>query len=138
MNSRRMAESFLDEAELRLKTAQKALSDEHFSYAIRQSQECVELSMKGALRFVAVEPPKWHDVGIILRKESKRFPESFKNEIDRLSLISRELAGERERSMYGDDELKLVPEELYTKLDAQEAVDNARFVYELCRKLLKV
>lgn len=131
-----MAGSYLLEGEIRLKTARSALKNEHFAYAVRQSQECVELSLKGALRYVGIEPPKWHDVGIILRKEAKRFPEWFGENVDRLALISRELRREREPSMYGDSELNLPPQELYTKLDAEDAVKNANFVLGLCKRLV--
>lgn len=85
MNSKEMAESYLMEGEIRLKTARTALEEEHFAYAIRQSQ----------------------DVGIILRKESERFPAWFTKNLDRLTLISRELRREREPSRYGDSELNL-------------------------------
>ncbi len=131
-----MAESYLMEGEIRLETARTALEKGHFAYAVRQSQECVELSLKGALRYAGIEPPKWHDVGIILRNESQRFPDWFIENIDRLALISRELRREREPSMYGDGELNLPPQKLYTKLDAQEAVRNADFVHALCKKLV--
>ena len=66
-----MAESYLLESEIRLKTAQLALKEGYYSYAIRQSQKCVELSLKSTLRLVGIEPPKWHDVGLILKKRIK-------------------------------------------------------------------
>ncbi len=131
-----MAESYLLEGDIRLKTARIALKDEYFAYAVRQSQECVELSLKGALRYVGIEPPKWHDVGIILKKEVQRFPEWFSENIDRLSIVSRELRREREPSMYGDSDLNLPAMELYTKLDAQDAVNKADFVMGLCKRLV--
>lgn len=136
MNSKEMAESYLLEGEIRLKTARIAVENEHFAYAVRSSQECVELSLKGVLRYVGIEPPKWHDVGPILRKEVQRFPEWFSKNIDRITLVSRELRREREPSMYGDGELNLPPQELYTKLDAQEAVKKADFVMGLCKRLV--
>ncbi len=49
MNSKEMAESYLMEGEIRLKTARSALGDGHFAYAVRQSQESVEMALKGAL-----------------------------------------------------------------------------------------
>ncbi len=131
-----MAESYLEEGEIRLETARSSLEKQHFAYAVRQSQECVELSLKGALRYVGIEPPKWHDVGIILRNESKRFPDWFAENIDRLMHISRGLRRERESSMYGDSDLNLPPQKLYTELDAIEAVRNADFILALCKKLV--
>lgn len=136
LNSKEMAESYMEEGELRLETARSALEKEHFAYAVRQSQECVELSLKGALRYVGIEPPKWHDVGIILKNESNRFPDWFVENIDRLMLISRGLRRERESSMYGDSDLNLPPQKLYTELDATEAVRNTDFLLALCKKLV--
>ncbi len=136
MNSKEMAESYLMEGEIRLKTARSALEDGHFAYAVRQSQESVEMALKGALRYVGIEPPKWHDVGIILRKEVQKFPEWFTENLDRLTLISRELRREREPSMYGDSDLNLPPQELYTEFDAQEAIKKADFVMGLCKRLI--
>ncbi len=136
MNSKEMAESYLMEGEIRLKTARSALEDRHFAYAVRQSQESVEMALKGALRYVGIEPPKWHDVGIILRKEAQKFPEWFTENLDLLTLISRELRREREPSMYGDSDLNLPPQELYTEFDAQVAIKKADFVMGLCKKLI--
>lgn len=92
LNSEKMAVGYLIEGEIRLKTARLALSEGHFAYAIRQSQECVE---------------------------------------------SRELRREREPSMYGESDLNMPPDELYTKFDAQQAVDKAENVHSSCKKLLE-
>jgi HEPN domain-containing protein len=46
----------------RLITAERANSNGNYSYAVRSSQECVELSLKAALRAVGVECPRKHDV----------------------------------------------------------------------------
>lgn len=45
---------------------------------MREAQECVELFLKGALRLVAVEPARTHDVAEVLRREVNRFPEWFR------------------------------------------------------------
>lgn len=132
-----MADSHLLEAEVRLKTAKNALKDGYYAFAIRQSQECVELALKGALRCVCVEPPKWHDVGIVLRREESKFPDWFKEHIDELASISRELRRERETSVYGDEELGIPAEEIYTEVDANKAVDGADFVFNLCKRFLE-
>jgi HEPN domain-containing protein len=40
---------------------------------VRQCQEAVELLLKASLRLVGAEPPKWHDVGTILKKKKRDF-----------------------------------------------------------------
>jgi HEPN domain-containing protein len=101
-----------------------------------QNRDWNQLSLKSALRFVGIEPPKWHDVGFILEKEKDRFLQWFKNEIERFAFSSRKLRREREPSMYGDEELSLTPEEMYHKYDAEVSLEDAAFVYEKCEELL--
>ena len=103
---------------------------------MRQSQEAVELALKASLRIVGIEPPKFHDVGPILRRNSNSFPEWFREKIDKMASISRILRREREPSMYGDEELILPPDELYTLEDAKTALDGCVFVFDNCKKLL--
>lgn len=94
--------------------------------------------MKAALRMVVgVEPPKWHDVGPVLRREKNRFSELFRERIPELAFISRSLKREREPSMYGDEETGLPAEELYTQYDAEHALRQARLVVELVEKLIE-
>ncbi|MDK2796405.1 MAG: hypothetical protein PWQ58_1604 [Archaeoglobaceae archaeon] len=118
-----------------MKHAKEALNDRNYAYVIRQSQKAVELSLKAALRIVGIEPPKLHDVGPILRKNSALFPEWFREQIDKMALISRVLRRERELSMYGDEELDLPPDELYTIEDAKMAIEGCEFVLKNCKKL---
>ncbi|MGQ9514062.1 MAG: HEPN domain-containing protein [Thermoproteota archaeon] len=132
-----MATSYIKQAEERLHHASEALQREKYPYVIRQSQEAVELSLKAALRLVGIEPPKWHDVGPVLRQNSDRFPEWFKEEIPRYASISRRLRREREPSMYGDEETGLSPEEIYTKEDAEDALRSAKTIYMKCNELLE-
>ncbi|MEM1817663.1 MAG: HEPN domain-containing protein, partial [Nitrososphaerota archaeon] len=78
MNNLDMARSYLRQAEERVKWTSQALEDGNYAYVVRQSQEAVELSLKACLRIVGVEPPKWHDVGPVLRREREKFPEWFR------------------------------------------------------------
>jgi len=43
------------------------------------------------------------------------------------------LRREREPSKYGDEELCLAPHELYGDYDAERSLEDATFVYELCK-----
>ncbi len=136
MNSIALARSYIRQAKERFKHASEALETGNFPYVIRQCQEAVELSLKAALRLVGVEPPKWHDVGPILRREKNRFPKWFQVRIPELAYISRLLRKEREASMYGDEELGLPPEELYTRYDAEQALKFANSVIIIVERLL--
>ncbi|MEM3831763.1 MAG: HEPN domain-containing protein [Sulfolobales archaeon] len=132
-----MAQSYLRQAEERIRHAKEALDRGNYPYVIRQCQESVELLLKAALRLVGVEVPKWRDVGPVLRREAQRFPEWFQAEIPALARISRKLRREREPSMYGDEESGIPPDELYDRSDAEEALDYASKVYSIVIKLIQ-
>lgn len=132
-----MAQSYLRQAEERIKHAREALEGGNYPYVVRQCQEAVELLLKASLRLVGVEVPKWHDVGPVLRREAHRFPEWFQAEIPILARISRKLRREREISMYGDEESGIPPDELYDRVDAEEALGYALQVYSTVLKLIQ-
>ncbi len=137
MNNIALARSHVRQAEERIKHAREALESGNYPYVVRQCQEAVELALKAALRVVGIEPPKWHDVGPILRREVHRFPQWFKEKVDYLASISRSLRKERELAMYGDEEAGIPPEELYTCIDAEQALTQAQTVLDLVKKLLQ-
>jgi len=131
-----VARSYLRHAEARLRDAREALAEGLYPYALRLSQECVELSLKAALRIVGIEYPKKHDVSDVLVMAKERFPEWFREEIDFLADTSRVLAKKREVSMYGDEALMLSPDEVVSREEARVAVESAEKTYRLCRRLL--
>ena len=137
MNNLELADQYIRQAEVRIKHSSEAIEDGEYPYVIRQAQESVELALKGALRLIGVEPPKWHDLGPLLKDLRKRFPEWFRSMIDEFASISRELRREREPAMYGDEETATPPYKLYSRSDAERALRNARRVVESCRRLLE-
>ena len=137
MNNIVLAKSNLRQAWVRLKHAEEELESGDYPYIVRQCQEAVELSLKAALRLVGVEPPKWHDPGPVLRRERNRFPEWFREHIDEFASISRSLRKERELAMNSDEETDIPAEELYTRYDAEQALNMAKKVLEHVEKLLQ-
>lgn len=69
MDNISMARSYIRQAEERIRHAREALERESYPYVVRQCQEAVELLLKASLRLVGIEPPKWHDVGPVLKRE---------------------------------------------------------------------
>ena len=132
-----MARSYLRQAEERVTHATDALARGNYAYVIRQCQESVELALKAALRLVGIEPPKFHDVGPLLRRTANSFPDWYTAEIDRMASISRTLSREREPSMYGDEELALPPDDLYSAADAQHALRDGTFILTTCKRLFE-
>jgi HEPN domain-containing protein len=137
LDGHELARSNVRQAEYRLTTARIAFERGNYPYAVRQALERVELSLKACLRLVGIEPPKWYDVSPIIRRERENFPEWFKVHVERIVSISRSLRKERELAMYDGEESKIPPEELYTRFDAEKAIEDAGFVLEIARRLLK-
>ena len=136
MTSSRMGRQYIEEARGRTALVRLALERGMWAATVREAQECVELFLKGALRIVAVEPARTHDVAAALQSEAARFPEWFLPSIDALATISTQLAGDRGMAFYGDEQRELGPQELFDEEAARRAVRNVEFVAELCGRLL--
>jgi len=136
MKLAKLAEDYFKRASIRIKPLNSLTPKGSYPDVVRYSQECVELSLKAALRAVGVEYPKEHDVSRILRAVMERFPEWFRREIERLSEISRDLADKRAPSLYGIETLGQTPSEIFDKDDAEKALSDAKYVFSIVGKLL--
>lgn len=132
----KVAKAYLRQAMARLKDAEEALQECNYPYAVRLSQECVELSLKAILKAVGIEYPKIHDVSDVMLEVKDRFPIWFRVEIDFLRESSKILVKKREISLYGGEEAFLAPEEVINEMDAEDAVKRAEKTYYLCEKLI--
>ncbi|MEM3388883.1 MAG: HEPN domain-containing protein [Thermoproteota archaeon] len=135
MKLEKLAEDYFKRAKIRVKSAELAYSDESYPDVVRYSQECVELSLKAALRAVGVEYPKEHDMSRILRAVKDRFPEWFRREVEKLGEVSRDLADKRAPSLYGIESLGKAPSDIFDKDDAEKALSDAKYVLNTIRKL---
>ncbi|MDH5815695.1 MAG: HEPN domain-containing protein [Candidatus Nezhaarchaeota archaeon] len=91
----KMAETYLRQASARLKDAREALNDGLYAYALMPFQEAVELSLKAALKLVAIKYPKKHYVSGVIVDVRERFPEWFRKGVQTIADISRRLAAKR-------------------------------------------
>ncbi|MBD3414975.1 MAG: HEPN domain-containing protein [Candidatus Aminicenantes bacterium] len=135
MNTKSLAESYLKKALDRLDVLDLLFKKGAFSDVIRESQEIVELSLKGMLRFVGVEPPKIHDVGGLLLEHKDKFSQDISKRLKKLAEISKRLRKERELAFYGD--IDFIPTEEYTREDAKEAIKDTRMVTKAAKELIK-
>lgn len=133
----KIALAFLRQAQARLEDAKDALREKNYPYAVRLSQECVELSLKAVLRAVGIEYPKIHDVSDVFLDVKPRFPVWFQSKIDFMSESSKILVKKREPSLYGGEEAFLSPNEVINRTDAQDSVRRAIETFGLCNKLLE-
>jgi HEPN domain-containing protein len=126
LNSLSLAQSYLAKATTRLKILPILLEEDAFSDVVREAQELVELALKGMLRHVGVDPPKWHDVGGVLLEHASRFPASTQPQLAALAATSSWLRKEREFSFYGD--IDFIPTEEYDRDIAERAIREAEHV----------
>lgn len=134
MTNATLARSYLEKATKRLLVLELLLREVAWSDVVREAQETVELAMKGMLRHVGVEPPKWHDVGGIVLEHADRFPGESAEGLARLADISKRLRKERELAFYGD--IDFIPTEEYTEQIARSFAAEARHVVDRARAVI--
>jgi len=98
----------------------------------------MELSLKAALRFLAVEYPREHNVRDVLLEvaNSRMLPEWFMAEVEFVAAVSSDLAMKRGPAFYGDEQALRPPSSIFTQTDASSALKDAGKVYENCKRLL--
>ncbi|MEM3745220.1 MAG: HEPN domain-containing protein [Candidatus Bathyarchaeia archaeon] len=73
----------------------------------------------------------------MIKRNRHLFPEWFREDVDEIASISRRLRREREPSMYGDEETGTPPDQLYSLIDAEDALKSAKKVLGMCLRLMK-
>ena len=131
MRNRDLAADHLRRAEARLRALDVLYEAESWADVVRESQEVVELTLKGLLRAVGVEPPRIHDVADVLEAERSRLPAGLRADLPRLVAASRALRRDRELAFYGAEDL--TPSDFYRQADGTVARDSARLVVKLVR-----
>lgn len=129
MRNRDLAADYVGRAAVRLRALDVLYEAESWADVVRESQEAVELALKGLLRSCGIEPPRLHDVSEVLVAERERLPEPLATELETLTAISRELRRDRELAFYGAEDL--TPSGFYSKSDATRARDGARRTVDL-------
>jgi HEPN domain-containing protein len=127
-----LARDYLERASRRLKAVDVLHEERGWADVVRESQELVELALKGLLRRCDIEAPRVHDVSDILRENAARLPKPAASALDELCEISRRLRRDRELSFYGSEDL--TPSDFYREADAREARRQARRVVDVVRK----
>ena len=135
MTKSELARAYLEKASKRRRVLEVLREEQAWSDVVREAQELVELALKGMLREVGVDPPKWHDVGPILTEQAERFPDAIRGMLPELVRISHWLRKEREFSFYGD--IDFIPTEQYSAVDSDRAITDALYALEAARQLIE-
>ncbi len=134
MKNQDLAADYLRRAEIRLKAIQVLFDGGSWADVVRESQEVVELGLKGLLRAYGVEAPRIHDVSDVLLAERARLPHAVQGQLDRLAQVSRSLRRDRELAFYGAEDL--TPSAFYSKEDAEAAFEGARLVVAVAKPVI--
>jgi HEPN domain-containing protein len=124
MRNTELALDHVRRAGIRLRAVQVLFDAESWADVVRESQEVVELALKGLLRACGIEAPRIHDVSDILLAERDRLPEAVRAEAESLAQISSDLRRDRELAFYGAEDL--TPSGFYKRRDAERAFEGAR------------
>jgi HEPN domain-containing protein len=131
MRNTALAADYVRRAAARLRAVDVLFEADSWADVVRESQEVVELALKGLLRAVGVDPPRIHDVADVLIAERGRLPASLTHETERLAEVSRSLRRDRELAFYGAEDL--TPSDFYRRQDAEAAREAARVVVDLVK-----
>jgi HEPN domain-containing protein len=129
-----LANDYVRRAAIRLRAIDVLFEAESFADVVRESQEVVELALKGLLRASGVEPPRIHDVSDILLAERARLPPLPDGAVEELARISKELRRDRELAFYGAEDL--TPSGFYSAENAHRAREGARRTVSLVRTVV--
>ena len=129
MQNLELGRDYVRRAGARLKALDVLYAERSWPDVVRESQEVVELALKGLLRFCDIEAPRVHDVSDVLQDNATRLPKPAAAALEELCEISRRLRRDRELSFYGSEDL--TPSAFYREADAREARRQARRVVEV-------
>jgi HEPN domain-containing protein len=132
MTNTDLAKDYLIRAGSRLKALEVLFREQSYPDVIRESQEILELVLKGYLRSLKIDPPKWHDVGSILVENKNILHADVITELDMIVDVSKYLRKERENAFYGDDDL--IPLSSYDEKQALDIKIKTQKIFELIKK----
>lgn len=126
MTNIRLGEGYVERAVARLPFLRQMQAAGLHADVVGESQEVVELALKGVLRIIGVDPPKEHDVSKQLAAQRDRLPRTVAANLREIRRFSKRLRRERELAFYGDEDF--VPSDEYDADDSDEAIVAAEAI----------
>lgn len=126
MTNLRLGQSYVERAQGRAPFLRKMQAAGLHADVVRESQEVVELALKGLLHMIGVDPPKEHDLSKLVARERTRLPPTVAADVSDIRRMSKRLRRERELSFYGSEDF--IPTEEYAESDSTEAIGFAEAI----------
>jgi HEPN domain-containing protein len=131
MTTDELARDYFRRAQVRRRVLDLLFEAGEYADVVREAQELVELAMKGMLRWIGIDPPRWHDVGAVMQSQQERLPAAVVPSLETLVKASARLRKEREMAFYG--EIDLIPGKSYDREQALAAIGAADSVLAVLR-----
>lgn len=129
MTSNDLAADYYKRCLMRFKALKVLLDEGAYPDVVRESQEIVELLLKGFLRKKNIDPPKWHDVAGILSENKEILSPNLLLNLEEISHFSKYLRRERENAFYGEEDI--IPLEHFDLKIAQDCYDKVNWLLNL-------
>ena len=126
-----LAADHMARAEARLLALDTLFEAESWADVVRESQEVVELVLRGLMRWAGLDPPPDREAGGALLAGRERFSSALATELPALAETARRLRRDRDLAFHGSPDL--IPWEFYRRQDAQAARDAARRTVQTVR-----
>ena len=128
MTNVRLGSSYIERARGRLQFLRQMQQAGLHADVVRESQEIVELALKGLLRVMGLDPPKEHDVSKFMAKERRHLPKVVVDHLSEIRRMSKRLRRERELAFHGDTDF--IPSYEYDVEDSNEAIQFAEAIVD--------
>ena len=130
MNNRERKDYLLHVAEKKYEEMKRSWKESDWNMVIRNAQEAIEFYLKATFKYMNIEIPKEHDIGKYFEKILiERNIQYDKNTLEKIKILSKELADKRAPAYYG--------EEFYSQDEAERAKEGAEFVKIYIKYFLK-
>jgi HEPN domain-containing protein len=137
MTSDAMARDYLQRARAGRVAVEALFGARGYADVVRECQDLVELVLKGALRFVGVEPPRRFDVHAEVEAFIDRFPPEWRYTLGEHRQALDRLAADRAPAFYGDEAEGVPASDLFGEDDALRAMTVADRLLAIYARLLE-
>ena len=131
MHNPNLAVDYVERAVGRLGSVDHLYEGGYWADVVRESQEVVELALKGLLHSVGINPPREHDVAMVLREKQDRLAPDLADDVSQLAAVSRSLRRDRELAFDGAEDV--TPSKYFEQHHADAAREAARLVVRRIR-----
>ena len=139
MQAREDAEHRITLAEEALVLARHDLEFQRWPVCVNFSQQAVENAAKAPLAFLG-PAPRTHSPSDQLTKALQQglFPDAMRAAVQRLAELNASLGSDvHMRVVYGDEQARLTPRQLFGEADARQALASAEEAVRLARQVLE-